>query len=322
MGTTEENKAVIRNFFEEVWNKGNFDYLDHIYTEDFQLNALWQNTSLGGSGTAAKQEARSTIQRWLHGFPDMNVTVDEQIGEGDFVASRHAATGTQARDFMGIPNTGKRGTVTGITINRLAGGKVAEVWTCWDAVGMMMQLGIIPSPPRQGPPPEDTEAAWAASVLLPEGSSSAEESKAVVQHFYKELWNEGNLDVAYELFADNFVGRAPGNTSTRGPEGVKKLVGDWRVGVPDMSLEIHAQVAEGSRVATRFTGRGTHQGLWLGIPPTGKEVSLSGIAITRVVEGKVVSDWGEFDIMGLLQQLGVIQRPDAPVAASAAAPAS
>src|SRR6266571_4541066 len=132
MSTVAGNKAILRDFFGEVWNKGNFGWMDDNYTEDFQLNALWQNTSLGGSGTAAKQEAKGVIERWLHGFPDMHVTVDEQIGEGDFVASRHAATGTQARDFMGIPNTRKRGTVTGITINRLVGGQVAEVWTCWD----------------------------------------------------------------------------------------------------------------------------------------------------------------------------------------------
>lgn len=322
MTVVDENKAITKTFYEEVWNKANFDWLERNYTDDFQLNALWQNTGLGRSGTAAKQEARGTIERWLHGFPDMHVTVDEQIAEGPFVASRHAATGTQGRDFMGIPNTGKRGTVTGITINRLAGGKIAEVWTCWDAVGMMMQLGIIPSPPRQGPSPEDTEAAWAASASIPEGSSSAEVTKAVVQRFYKELWSEGNLDLADELFAQDFIGHAPGNTATRGPEGVKRLVSEWRAGVPDMTLQIHAQVAEGSRVATRFTGRGTHRGPWLGVPPTGKEVSLSGIAITRVVDGKVVSDWGEFDVMGLLQQLGVIQRPGAPAPAAAGAQGS
>ena len=311
MGTLEQNKGYVRSFFEEVWNKANFDYMDQIYTDDFRLNALWQNTSLGGSGTAAKQEARATISRWLDGFPDMHVTVDEQIAEGDFVASRHVAVGTQSKDFMGIPNTGKRGAVSGITINRIEGDRLAEVWTCWDAAGMMMQLGVIPSPPREGPP-EDTDAAWAAQAALPDGSASSEATKAVVRRFYRELWSAGMLEVADELFADNFIGHAPGNTLTRGPDGVKKLVSDWRAGVPDMSLEIHAQVAEGSRCATRFTGTGTHKGPWFGIPATGKEVSLSGIAITRVIDGKVVSDWGEFDIMGLLQQLGVVKRPGGP----------
>ncbi len=314
MGTTEENKAIIRAFFDQVWNKGDFAFMDDLYTDDFRLNALWENTSLGRSGTADRQEARGTIARWLDGFPDMHVTVEEQIAEGDYVASRHVAVGTQSKPFMGIPNTGKRGAVSGITINRIAGDKVAETWTCWDAAGMMMQLGIIPAPPRSGPP-EDTEAAWAAVAALPEGGS-AEESKAVVRRFYQELWSEGRLEVADELFAPEFIGHAPGNSLTRGPEGVKRLVGSWRDGVPDMTLEIHAQHAEGSRCVTRFTGRGTHKGTWLGIPATGKEVSLSGIAITRVIDGKVVSDWGEFDVMGLLQRLGVVKRPGAPAPAA------
>ncbi|MFC5826895.1 ester cyclase [Nonomuraea insulae] len=312
MGTSEENKEIVRGFFAEVWNKGNFAYMDTLYTDDFQLNALWQNTSLGGSGTAAREEAKATIARWLDGFPDMHVTVEEQIAEGDFVASRHVAVGTQGKEFMGIPNTGKRGAVSGITINRIDGKQVAETWTCWDAAGMMMQLGIIPSPPRSGPP-EDTDAAWAAQKQLVD-SGTAEETKAVVRRFYQELWTEGRLEAADELFAPNFIGHAPGNGLTRGPEGVKALVGGWRDGVPDMTLEIHAQYAEGSRCATRFTGRGTHKGTWLGIPATGQEVSLSGIAITRVIDGQVVSDWGEFDVMGLLQQLGVVKRPGRPPA--------
>jgi len=83
-----------------------------------------------------------------------------------------------------------------------------------------------------------------------------------------------------------------------------------------MELEIHSQHAEGSRCTTRFTGRGTHLGPWLGLPASGKEITLSGIAITRVVDGVVVSDWGEFDIMGLLQQLGIIERPGTVAAAA------
>jgi steroid delta-isomerase-like uncharacterized protein len=308
MGTAQQNKELTRTFYERVWNKGDFGFLDEVYTPDFRLNALWQNTSLGGSGTAAKEEARATISRWLDGFPDMHVTVDEQVAEGDFVATRHRAAGTHTKQFMNLPITGKFGVISGITINRVEGDKIAEVWTCWDAVGMMQQLGIFPPPPTSGTP-EDTEAAWAAAGKVPDGRVSADESKAVVQRFYRELWTEGRLEVADELFAPGFIGHAPSNTLTRGPEGVKKLVSEWRAGVPDMELEIHAQYAEGSRVATRFTGRGTHKGEWFGLPGTGKQISLSGIAITRVVDGKVVSDWGEFDIMGLLQQLGIIERP-------------
>jgi steroid delta-isomerase-like uncharacterized protein len=312
MGTLHENKDIVRAFYDEVWNKANLDYLDQVYTDDFRLNALWQNTALGGSGTAAKHEAKATISRWLDGFPDLHVSVDEQIAEGDFVASRHVLVGTQAKEFMGIPNTGKSGAVSGITINRLRGNKIAEVWTCWDAVGFMMELGVIPRPPREGPF-EDAEEVRAAHTELPAGRSSSDESKAVVQSFFRELWVEGRLEVADELCTDTFIGHPSADAVTRGPAEVKKLVSEWRIGVPDMSLEIHAQHAEGPRCVTRFTGRGTHKGVWFGIPATGKQVSMSGIAISRVVDGRVVSTWAEFDGMGLLEQLGVIpKRPGGP----------
>ncbi|GAB3669787.1 hypothetical protein GCM10027589_37930 [Actinocorallia lasiicapitis] len=309
MGNEAANKELVNSFFERVWNKGDFGYMDEVYTEDFQLNALWQNTSLGRSGQASKEEARTTIQGWLAGFPDMHVTVEEQLGEGAFVASRHIAAGTHTAEFKNLPITGRFGAVSGITVNRIEGDRIAEVWTCWDAVGMMQQLGIFPTPEGAVPRPEH-DAAWAASQAMPDGAGDPEDAKATVQRFYRELWTEGKLAVADELFHPDFVGHAPGGNLTRGPEGVKKLVSEWRVGVPDMELEIHAQVAEGGRVATRFTGRGTHLGTWLGFPPTGLKISLSGIAITRVIDGQVVSDWGEFDIMGLLQQFGVIPKPE------------
>jgi len=301
MSDGEQKKAIVRNFFEEVWNKGNLGHIDEVYKEDFRLNALWQNTSLGGSGTAEGREtAKEVIGRWLDGFPDMHVTVDEQVNEGDFVATQHSATGTHTKDFMGIPATNKGGTITGITITRVPDDQIAEAWTCWDAAGMMMQLGVIPLPPGADaepgvPRPFDPDA---------DARADPEETKRVVQRFYDELWTQGKLEVADELFAPDFVGHAPGG-GTRGPEGVKRLVAEWRDGVPDMVLEIHAQHAEGCRVATRFTGRGKQTGTLLGVPATGKDASLSGIAITRVVDGQVISDWGEFDVVGMFAQLGV-----------------
>lgn len=298
MDRAQENKDLVAGFFEEVWNNGNLDHMDKIYTEDFRLNALWENTSLGRSGTAAKEEARGTIARWLDGFPDMHVTVEEQIADGDFVASRHVAVGTQAKEFQGIANTGKRGAVTGITINRISGDRIAEVWTCWDAPGMMVQLGVLPAPPGEGPP-ADLDTRWAA--LAKPAGGSAEETKAVVRRAFAELWSAGRS--ADELYAPDFTGRVPLGALLHGPQGINGFVAGWRGSVPDLDVEVHAQHAEGARCATRFTMRGTHEGFWFGVPGTGKQVSLSGIAISTVDDGRIVSEWAEFDGLGLRRQL-------------------
>jgi steroid delta-isomerase-like uncharacterized protein len=134
---------------------------------------------------------------------------------------------------------------------------------------------------------------------------SAEDNKAVVARLYNEVWNEGALDVVDEIFADGFEGHAPGDTGKVGPEGVKGFVGAWRVAFPDLHITIDAQHADDGRVATRFTCTGTHDGRFLVFPPTGRRATMKGVAVSNVVDGKIATDWGEFDMVGLLRQLGV-----------------
>ena len=148
-----ENKALVKDFFEQVWNNKNLDLLDEVYSPDFVLHALWQNTSAGGAIEAHGIEpAKKVIGGWLAGFPDMTVTVDDQVSEGDRVGSRHTSTGTHTETFMGMAPTGKQATITGMTITRIENGKMVEAWTAWDALGMFEQLGLAPGPP--GKPPE------------------------------------------------------------------------------------------------------------------------------------------------------------------------
>jgi ketosteroid isomerase-like protein len=144
----DENKEMVRKFFEEVWNKGNLDYLDEVYAPDFKLHALWQNTSAGGAIEATGIEpAKQVIGGWLSGFPDLQVAVEDQVAEGDKVGSRHSSRGTHTNTFMGIPPTGKAATVTGMTLTRIEGDKMVEAWTSWDALGMFEQLGLAPGGP-------------------------------------------------------------------------------------------------------------------------------------------------------------------------------
>jgi predicted ester cyclase len=150
---SEENKRLVKNFFEEVWNNKNLDLLDEVYSPDFVLHALWQNTSAGGAIEAHGIEpAKKVIGGWLAGFPDMTVTVDDQVAEGDKVGSRHTSTGTHTETFMGMAPTGKKATITGMTITRIENGKMVEAWTAWDALGMFEQLGLAPG--AAGKPPE------------------------------------------------------------------------------------------------------------------------------------------------------------------------
>ncbi len=136
---------------------------------------------------------------------------------------------------------------------------------------------------------------------------STDENKATFRRYVEEGWARGNVEVADEVFADRYVAHQPdGSQEERGPEDVKQFLRQYREAFPDLEITVEDQIAGGDKVVTRWASRGTHQGEFRGIAPTGNEVSLTGIGIFRFSEGKVVESWDNFDQLGMLQQLGAI----------------
>jgi steroid delta-isomerase-like uncharacterized protein len=133
-------------------------------------------------------------------------------------------------------------------------------------------------------------------------------NKALVRRGIEEVYNRGNLASVDEFAASDFVIHLP-SEDINGPAGAKRYVAALRAAFPDLHITIEDQIAEGDRVVTRWTARGTHAGEFQGIPPTGKRGSMTGIDIDRVADGKVVECWVNSDDLGLLQQLGVIPVP-------------
>ena len=141
---------------------------------------------------------------------------------------------------------------------------------------------------------------------------SAEENKAIVRRFVEEVQNRGDLAALDELCAPDFVNHSapPGVPPTR--DGLEQLTALFRRAFPDGRMGIEEMLAEGDRVATRKTFRGTHQGDLMGLPPTGRRVEIGLIDIVRVVDGRVVEHWNAVDNLGMMQQLGAIPAPGQP----------
>ena len=133
---------------------------------------------------------------------------------------------------------------------------------------------------------------------------STEENKAFMRRWIEGV-NQGNLEVLDELCIPDFVYHNASQTM-QGLEAFKQLLSMYLTAIPDLHLTQEDVIAEGDRVVTRQTYRGTHQGNLMGIPPTGKQLTLTGMAITRIASGKVVEQWANNDDLGLLQQLGVV----------------
>jgi predicted ester cyclase len=140
---------------------------------------------------------------------------------------------------------------------------------------------------------------------------SAEENKATFRRYVEEVSNGGNLDLADEIFDRYTSHQSDGRTEERGPEDVKRFIGEFRQTFPALHSLIEDQVAEGDKVVTRWRASGTHQGEFRGIAPTGNTITVPGIGIFRVSkEGKVVESWDNMDQLGIMRQLGVISAPE------------
>ena len=133
---------------------------------------------------------------------------------------------------------------------------------------------------------------------------STEENKALMRRWIEAV-NQRNLAVLDELCVPDFVYHNASQTM-QGLEPFKQVLSMYLAAIPDVHFTLEDVIAEGDRVVTRQTYRGTHQGKLMGIPPTGKQVTLTGIAISRIADGKVVEQWSNNDDLGLLQQLGVV----------------
>lgn len=131
--------------------------------------------------------------------------------------------------------------------------------------------------------------------------------KSIIHRFWEEGANQKNWTVFDEIIAEDYVGH--GAERSQGREGLKAELAGYAAAFSDLRYTIEEIIVEGDRVVNRWTARGTHTGSLMNIPPTGKFVTVTGISIDRVVNGRVVEGWTEFDMLGMLQQLGVLPAP-------------
>src|SRR5215210_7449923 len=134
----------------------------------------------------------------------------------------------------------------------------------------------------------------------------SEENKALVRRYF-ELWNAHEVDALGEVLAEDAVDHDPYNPhGNEGLEGAKKTIQMYLDAYPDTHFEIDDMVAEGDKVATRWSATGTHEGELMGIQPTGKKATVSGIAIDRIENGKIVESWNSWDVLKMMQDIGAI----------------
>ena len=304
---TEENKALLRRFI-EIWNTGNLATADEFVSADLIDHSLPPGLPPGLAGF------KLLVSGFRAAFPDLRITIDDLMAQGDKAAARVTFRGTQRGEFQGIPATGKSFTMGAIGILRFKAGEVVEHWAVLDLLGLLTQLGVAPA--QHNLP---YESLWPARPGNPRGQAAdVTANLAVVRRFFDETCNSRRLAVADELFAADHSYHDPSIPGVAdGPAGIKQSGGPvvpYQSAFSDAHWHVEDMLAEGDTVVTRWFGTGTQDGDLPGIPPAGKQVEVPGIWYQHLANGKIVESWQVWDTLVMLQQLGVIP---APAAASA-----
>jgi steroid delta-isomerase-like uncharacterized protein len=300
--TSAENLEVVLSFFEEGMNGADLSVFDQIAAPDI----VYYGATVGDDN--GLEAVKRIYGEALTGFPDIQYTLLSSVADGDAVALRYRVEGIHSGDFRGLAPTGNTITWNHTTFAHVACGRISEMWAEIDQLDRLQEFGILAA---EGPAARMAGAASrpAATPMMPADSASCapqspEETVAVVDRVRAEVYNTGNFDVMPEIFAEGYLhGSANGPDAVGIAEGARRI-GGFVTALPDLEWTFDEVIAEGDRVAARWTTRGTHDGDLLGFAPTGKPVEFTGISFFTVRCGKIVEFQTEMDAAGLLEQVG------------------
>lgn len=142
-------------------------------------------------------------------------------------------------------------------------------------------------------------------------ASNAEEHRQLFRRWFEEMWNQKHYDVAHEIVDPGFIAHGAGGQDIKqGPEGVIAMVKAWHAAMPDGHMTMDDIITEGEFSTIRMTWRATHTGPFGQVPASGAKIEVTSIGIDRVQNGKITEGWGELNLLGMLQQMGAIPKPE------------
>jgi steroid delta-isomerase-like uncharacterized protein len=312
--SVQENKELLISFVRDVIDGKNLDAMEKYLSPNFFHHDL-------APGEQTRQQTGAAGQRNFFSdvvfpaFDGFATTFEDLIGEDDLVAGRWRQTSRNAGPWLGRGPTRRRTEIAGISIVRIRDGMIVEEWEGRDGTGLLRQLGVpVPKPtlpstrvglPRR--PSTDSRPFLTNGPLGGARGAGPQEAKALCASVYMDAWNTGDLQALGKLLADSFVLHDPTGLQPPNRNGTAALITELRTGLPDLSVTVDLQLAEGDKVVNRFTIRGTHKGKLLGVEGTGKRVITTGVSIQRSAGGQLVEEWQLWEQLALFQQIGAVR---------------
>jgi steroid delta-isomerase-like uncharacterized protein len=281
----EENKTLARRYYAELMSNGDLSFVDKYMLPEFEFSNPTHVDPYRG------EEFKILVTLLRGAFPDLKFSIEHLLGEGDTVVGHWTArgthTGTPLKTLKGdIPAKGNPFVIDGMSWLRFKDGKFVEARINEDTLGLLQQIGAIPGPERPAPSP-------------------VERNKAMVQRYFGDLMSQGRMEIIDEIIAERFSFHIPTLPEPiRGRDGMRGFVTGLRTGFPDIKFTVERLAAEGDKAAARWFIEGTHNGPFLGMPPTGRRVKDQGVDIFVFSGGQITEIWVNENDLGLMKQLG------------------
>lgn len=297
--TTTDESIAIAEAYVDAFNNGDAEALGALLAPDYRHHGALVND----------QDRDLHIERLrvnTAAFPDGRYEVQDVIANGDLAAVRWVFSGTLQGPYAGVEPQGQPVMVRGVHIHRVTCGQIVETWNSGDGLGLLRQIGALPS---AGPSPRTPQNAMATPAIAsptadcPPGSA---EENAEIGRRWTDAIAKHNLDLLDEFVSENLIHHAGIFVDELGRDVLKADLQALLNAFPDGRFTVDVVVADDDGAAVRWTGRGTNTGELQGLPPTGKAVVFTGINVYRIVCGQIVEGWSEPDSLGLLQQLGAL----------------
>ena len=231
-------------------------------------------------------------------IPDLTIRTEEVVAQPNAVATRWKGTGTHSGPLLGIEPTEEAITLSGMRIDHLRDGRLAESWLLLEQWSLLRQLGIA-----ETPSPVSTTRRVTATPVVTQLSAPAE-NEELARMLVTEVWNNGNRERLDSVLGDNEIMYLDSRNDLVGPEAYWEFVANYREAFPDLTLTIEDVVSEGDKIVLRTRLQGTHEGSVFGVSATGNHVDVTRMVIHHIHDGRIVETGMVEDTVGLLQQSG------------------
>ena len=293
----EENRAFVKRYDDEILNGRNYDALPGLVTDDL-VDPFAPPGSPGGAGPT-----RQAVETLVAGIPDLKVNSEDIIAEGDLVGFRSTITGTHDGFLFGMPPTHQPLHLESVQLWRIVDGKLANRWIRTDLSGFGQGMG---GPPPGGPPPAEMAPQPAPQPHPTDPAPDPAANKALVTEYCAEVINKHDQSALPRYLSADAIDHAAPAGFPQGQQGAAMMFGMYWGAFPTIRYDFHDMIAERDRVVVRAQLTGTHDGPFMGMPATGKPISVELLEMLRCADGMIVEHWGGIQDLSLFMQLGVM----------------